>query len=537
MLLRSRESVIIQGILERHQDDPYSTDQPLPATPTDIASFVVAVILRASVIICCILMIFLCLFKRNRQPLKSRKWIPYVFLLSKIIGNIAGVQSAWPASWSHDSIGTASSVGCFIEQWGSNPLYIVNLLCIVFLFGRFFVLKAYESRKQQHQEIRREEQLADDCATLDTDKMKEQSAIGRANRRIRLKSKIIKSLTSWYLLAFSMVALLLSIYIMGAIDISRTGGICNDNWAKITPAGVPAAILARYEIVLVVVIAVTAVIMLITDMVMVYRTPSPFSFGNMFLEDDPLRYRMELYLFCIPASCLGIIVACFGISSTVVDRTSTIVLVRTILYFLFWEIPGLLVIPGVSLFHAIAWERREKKAIIKSNSDRIDTSPGNNSSSLSAISGLPKHVCELDPTEFNDSSDMIHRLLGCGDVTTHELFRDFAKKEFSVENVLIYDDIARFKNNVNVERYEQAKLIFDSYLASGSLNQVNLPSKSADSAAEKLKAYEEDKEGCTLGDDLFDGVLQQVVVNLRDTYMRLWYTQAFKEYVEKRKGL
>jgi len=525
----------LRDILSIEQDDPYSKETAPPALPIDVASFAVAVILRSFVIACCVVMLFLCIWKRRRQPLKSRKWIPYVFLLSKIIGNIAGTQAAWPSGWSHDSVGVNSIVGCYIEQWGSNPLYIVNMLCIVFLFGRFFVLKAYESRKSQHQAIRREEQQADNESTLDTDKIKQQCDTDRANRRIRLISKIIKSLTSWYLLAAMMAICLLSIYVMGAIDVSRTGGVCNDQWAKITPEGTPAAILARYEIVLVCLIAATVIIMLLTDFFVFLRSHKPFSLRNMFLEDDPLRYRMELYLFCIPAIFLGIIVGCFGISSTVVGRTSAIVLVRTILYVIFWEIPGLLVIPGVPLFHAIAWEFREKKTKDKANGDRVDTGPGT-LASISRITGLPQHVSELDPTEFNDSSDMIHRLLGCGDITTHELFMDFSKKEFSVENVFIYDDIARYKNNTS-DRYEQAKLIFDSYLAKGALNEVNLPGRCVDSAFEKLKAYEEGKEGVVLEEDLFDSVLQQVVVNLRDTYMRLWYTQAYKEYTQKRRGL
>src|SRR3989338_1179051 len=142
-------------IFQYDPDDSYSTATAPPVTSLDKATFAVTVVLRAIVVFLCLFMLVLCIWKRKRQPLKSRKFIPALFLVSKAFANIAVVQSAWPAGWNSYDLGVNAIVGCYIQLWGTNVLYIINMLCVIFMFCRFFSLRAYEKRKERHQLLRR----------------------------------------------------------------------------------------------------------------------------------------------------------------------------------------------------------------------------------------------------------------------------------------------------------------------------------------------------------------------------------------------
>jgi hypothetical protein len=512
-------------------DDSYSTQSAPPVTALDKATFGVTLSLRAIVILMCLIFLGLCIWKRNRQPLKSRKWIPYVFLISKALSNVAAVQSAWPYGWNNYDLGISAIVACYIQLWGTNPLYIVTMLCVIFMFCRFFVLKAYEKRKIRHQAL-----------------VHDQHMDYRVVQKSHNISRFIKFLTSPMLLFFVVMVCFFSIYVIGAIDVSRTNGTCSDSWAKYTSNGVPAAVLARYEIFVVLCIAIVGVIIVITDLIVnghlstICRCRVSFKefMKTLFIEDDPLRYRMELYLFAIPAVSLGIMVGAFGLVSTLTTRPAYVVLVRNILYVVFWDIPGLLVIPGMVLFTTFDWERRERRA--KQHSS-IEYDMGANSPGESVELPeegvkvtLPKHISDLDITEFNDSADMIHRILGSGDQEAYQLFKGFTSKEFSVENVQVYDDIAAYKNMDSQEdRHKQCKLIFSSYLETNSLSEVNIPRKVIEEVREKVQQSEANPETNPLEKDLFDAILQQVLMNLSDSYLRLWYTQSWKDYIARKK--
>jgi hypothetical protein len=364
-------------------------------------------------------------------------------------------------------------------------------------------------------------------------------------------SKAIKFFTDPLFLFFAISLSVLSIYVVGAIDVGRTNGTCSDSWAKYTAKGVPAAVLARYEIFVVVVIALVGLTLVFMDLIFnghltnlctCKMTPRKF-FKNLFFEDDPLRYRLELYSFAFPALALGVIVGSFGIVSTVTTRSNYIVLLRNILYVFLWDIPSLLAIPGVVLISALRWQYREnhaKNEIFAYNYEMKSNSPGGEKGVIyePTVVDMPSYIKDLDITEFNDSADMIHRILGCGDIEAKQIFKDFTSKEFSVENVLCYDDIQTYQSKDTFEaRYKQAVLIFDSYLERNSVNEVNIPRKFIENARESVKIYAANPAASTMDSTLFDSIMQQIVVNLTDSYMRMYYSDAWQELRAKRKKM
>ncbi|KAL0488640.1 regulator of G-protein signaling [Acrasis kona] len=508
--------------------------------PLAIPTFVISIVLRASVILVCVVLMLLLFIKRKSQPVSSRLWVPYVFTISKLLNNIAYIQVNSPVQWSASN----QQAGCYISLWATVPLYVISLLCVTLMFVRFFVLQWFTRRSEQTLNIYRDWMNNEDAVL-------KRSADGQ--KRV---DKIIKFLMSPILHGFIIIASVLSLYIVGAVDLGRprTSIVCSDEWSNFNLTY--AAIMARYEVVVVVVICVFAVLLVLVDLLandslipFLKRKISIFELINqLFVEGDPLRYRMELYCMSIPGGCLGLIFGIFGIVSVSTGgQPESANLIRTFLYVLFWEYPSMIVLPGIILYYSFKWDRRKSK-------NKLDPS------------NTP--YASIDITKFDDTPDTIHRLLGCGDVVTHDLFKNFAKKEFSVEN----DDL-KAHEALPADDYERKvkswNFIYDSYLTSSSLNEVNVPKKFIDSAKKEvdgfLSKYNSKDSANNQGvstptsppspslevqslakSDSFEAadsfpakstkdIMSQIVLNLIDTYSRFYYSNEFQRFIKKNK--
>jgi hypothetical protein len=493
------------------------------ASPIAKASFIISVILRSSVCVICVLLLVLCFVKRRKQPVQSRLFVPYVFLISKIFNNISSVETVFPQAWTRYSAYINQQVGCYVSLWVAIPTYIISILCVTFLFIRFFVLQWFAHRTVRTQELRRD--------LISTPNKATQNSMNRS----KFFDRLIKVAMAPWFMALEIILCLLSVYVVGAIDLGRRGSqvSCTDEWSADLRY---AAVLARYEIVVIVVIVIIIVIMVLIDLIankfllkLVRReiTLSQF-FAQLFMESDPLRYRMEIYLMAIPGICLGLIFGIFGAIANARGEPEYFELLKTLLYVFFWEYPSMLVLPGLILICAFKWDRREyqskerRKSMLKSN----------------PISPDMMVFADLDITQFNDAAGMIHRLLGCGDQDTHDMFKEFTKKEFSVENVLIYDDIKSYEMipaEDRDRRYNMWKLIYDSYLTSTSLNEVNVPRRVIDAARKKVEIFEQNPEENILPDDLLHVIMEHTIQNLTDSYCRFFYSDTFQKYITKMK--
>jgi len=104
-------------------------------------------------------------------------------------------------------------------------------------------------------------------------------------------------------------------------------------------------------------------------------------------------------------------------------------------------------------------------------------------------------------------------------------FLDFCKKEFSLENPLFLSEVKKFKKIKNDDkRKARAKDIYDTFIASGSLLELNIDSK---------KRANIDARLADAPVDLFDQVLQHVEVVMNDTFSRFEMSSTFKTLEKK----
>jgi hypothetical protein len=111
-----------------------------------------------------------------------------------------------------------------------------------------------------------------------------------------------------------------------------------------------------------------------------------------------------------------------------------------------------------------------------------------------------------------------------------EIFTNFAKQEWSVENISLWDDIQDYLDEKNsTQRQLKATNIFFNYLnGTDSKLEVNLNTSLCQNLKESI---DNDPE---LDDHLFDSILQSVKVNLADTFSRLRLRNDYKSWKRTR---
>jgi hypothetical protein len=98
----------------------------------------------------------------------------------------------------------------------------------------------------------------------------------------------------------------------------------------------------------------------------------------------------------------------------------------------------------------------------------------------------------------------------------YKQFRKFCENEWSLENILMYEDVLKYERLEEIDRRECSQRIFSSYM-NGNLSdlEVNLPGSVCRSVKEKI-----DNFAVELTPNLFDEAMMMVKNNLSDTYSR-----------------
>lgn len=114
------------------------------------------------------------------------------------------------------------------------------------------------------------------------------------------------------------------------------------------------------------------------------------------------------------------------------------------------------------------------------------------------------------------------------DSLAREFFTEFVKNEWASENIVCYDDIQKYKSETKENKKQSAQNIFNLYLNGASSQlEVNVPRSENDKVKQKLESGEE------LKDDLFEGIENNVIINLCDNYSRFIKTNEYLSLKKK----
>jgi hypothetical protein len=134
-------------------------------------------------------------------------------------------------------------------------------------------------------------------------------------------------------------------------------------------------------------------------------------------------------------------------------------------------------------------------------------------------------LCQLFKKKTN--SNVLEEIFK--DKIKYDMFYIFTEKEFSIENILSYNDICKYKTIVDEEeKLHIAKNIYNLYFNG---NNSNMEVNVARSLTLEIKNKINNNQ---LSIDLFSGVEKTIMTNLSDTYSRFSYS---KEYVEHMKSI
>jgi hypothetical protein len=107
-----------------------------------------------------------------------------------------------------------------------------------------------------------------------------------------------------------------------------------------------------------------------------------------------------------------------------------------------------------------------------------------------------------------------------------EIFKKFAKQEWSLENILFYEQIDKYKKIkiVKVSK-KRANEILANFIEPGSVLEVNLAADVRKSTKNKVINFKKDDYK-----DIFDDAIKETKRNMRDTFGRIRKTEAFQNW-------
>lgn len=168
---------------------------------------------------------------------------------------------------------------------------------------------------------------------------------------------------------------------------------------------------------------------------------------------------------------------------------------------------------------------------------------------LIASTGWPLYRSIYKPPNLQfhipDDISSLESLLG--DEKGFQSFKEFLTREFSVENLLFWDDVRQFRaekaKGINpLNEHQMARNIYSKYIISGASFEVNLPGNIVDDLEKKLKAeytksrshlsVEERKESHAYSSaDSLTGAVQTVFDAAEHNIFKLMETDSYQRYI------
>lgn len=219
---------------------------------------------------------------------------------------------------------------------------------------------------------------------------------------------------------------------------------------------------------------------------------------QIFFDDDPFRFQLEAIALLFFNAIYLIVVDVVVIVVPYGSYFNALIIV------LLYDFMNLLLMPGIPLMMTYYWDWRAAQR-----------------------AKLQEHA------KFSPSLETLVAI--CNDARLYQMFNDFAVKEFSIENLLCWKEIYKYQRLVNASekrKYRRAKRIYELYLDTSSVMEVNIVQSMRDEVKVALQTYEQNR-GLALPATLFDKIGVAVSNNLIDTYTRFHKSQIFRQYLEK----
>jgi hypothetical protein len=116
-----------------------------------------------------------------------------------------------------------------------------------------------------------------------------------------------------------------------------------------------------------------------------------------------------------------------------------------------------------------------------------------------------------------------------------EIFKEFAKKEWSTENIQFFEQVEKYKKIWHSKFAEKrAKEIVQNYVEAGSPLEVNLSGEVRKTTKYKVNNFKEFKDGYKI---IFDDAIKETKRNMRDTFARIRKTSEFEDWKTSSKVL
>jgi hypothetical protein len=116
-----------------------------------------------------------------------------------------------------------------------------------------------------------------------------------------------------------------------------------------------------------------------------------------------------------------------------------------------------------------------------------------------------------------------------------EIFKKFSKREWSLENILFYEDVQKYENITNIKYAKRRSLeIYQNFIEVGSPLEVNLSGPIRKNLKHKINNFDEFKEYYA---SFFVDAVKETKRNMRDTFSRIITSLEFSKWRESSKNL
>ncbi|KAL9655662.1 hypothetical protein ABK040_002322 [Willaertia magna] len=298
-------------------------------------------------------------------------------------------------------------------------------------------------------------------------------------------------------------------------------------------------------------------------------------------DDDPSKYRTEFLLYFLIT--FGMFMTIYLIDSLLtrkfteidnLDNQNYIIgkttgnyeqswkyWVEILVLFCVFRIPLIICTPGLICFYAITrtismkkvqsvmvdqQHRKdfELKTIIKDGlkkqQQQLNNNTGTNNTNATAIQAT--NLFEKLKT-FEPSKETVELILSHKE--TLKLFKDFCVKEFSIENILLYLDIQRFKlmkKPSSKKRYRKLKVMVQTYMVPDSPLEINLPKSITEPLKLQVQFYEErylqskekrNNDAALLPQQSICSAIEKALLEtMIDSYYRFYYSSPFQRFLK-----